>query len=179
MTQEYSNTGQDQDPGGGELFSPEFRAYLLNSANEAMARLNREADLRELARRRTGEIVEMIEELFEPGDTFSFEQLLAPETPAPISIDSTYIWNQLDDDKRKSVLEEVGSILDLDIQETVRQARATSAQLRPDQPWAIRVPTNRVAVELLIEEDENQKVWYRFRRAEEIAEIDDLGPSLN
>jgi len=53
-------------------------------------------------------VVPQIEERYEPGDRFAFEQLLNANTPAPFEIDPEDVWNNLSQDNRVAVLTEIG-----------------------------------------------------------------------
>lgn len=177
MTHELSNQDQGREIRG--IFSPEFRARVLNQVNEVMERLNNESEIRALARRRTSEIIEMIDELFKPADTYGFEQILQPITPEPISIDPVYLWNNLDRHMRTQILEEIGTMIGVDILAVTTHFQEENRKMYGNTPWTAWVPTNRAVIELQIEKDNEGKVWYGFRRAEEAVVIDEEQLPLN
>ena len=100
----------------GSGASDKSKEQLLTRLGEIYDDLKSPEYLRRIVSGRLKEaVVPLIEERFEPGDRFAFEQLISVSTPAPVEIDSEDVWNNLSQDNRLAVLNQVGDYFGVDL----------------------------------------------------------------
>lgn len=116
MTESRNNGGVEDDPHYANLVWATRFAFRRVEAAEKLQHLG-EIVLKlqipeELVKAATGrlerEIVPMIEEYFEPGDYFGFEQLISVPLPPPFEIDSARVWQDMHPDNKQEVVTAVG-----------------------------------------------------------------------
>jgi hypothetical protein len=92
------------------------KAELLRELGKTYDNLKDPEFLKANVQQRLGEdIAPMMEYLFNPGDSFGFEQIIGVEAPDPFEVGGVRVWRNLDDTTREELLGSIGNFFGVKI----------------------------------------------------------------